>query len=85
MNLYELNPGDMVYALNEIVNDGSIPDLPEEYLLAKAGSRGVIINTGHLEDQPEHEVFLVRFEDENGNLGPELGCWPDELSAMPVS
>lgn len=85
MNLYELNPGDMVYALQEIMNDGSLPELPDDHLLAAAGSRGVIINIGHLEDQPDDEVFLVRFEDENGNLGPELGCWPEELSAMPVS
>lgn len=85
MNLYELNPGDIVYALSEIVNDGSIAELPEEYLLAKAGSRGVIINTGHLETIPEQEVFLVRFEDESGNLGPKLGCWPEELSAIPTS
>jgi nitrogen fixation protein NifZ len=85
MNLSELNPGDIVYALHEIANDGSIPDLPEDHLLVQAGCRGVIINTGHLEETPEQEVYLVRFEDEQGNLGPELGCWPEELSAMPLS
>ncbi len=85
MNLSELNPGDMVYALQEIANDGSFTDLPEEHLLARAGSRGVIINTGHLEAMPEQEIYLVRFEDENGNLGTELGCWPEELSAVPLS
>ena len=85
MNLSELNPGDIVYALQEIANDGSMADLPDDHLLARAGSRGVIINTGHLEETPEQEVFLVRFEDENGNLGPELGCWPEELSAVALS
>lgn len=84
MNISELNPGDMVYALHEIANDGSMPDLPDAHLLARAGSRGVIINTGHVEEMPEQEIYLVRFEDESGNLGPELGCWPEELSARPI-
>ena len=82
MNIEELNPGDTVYAASHIYNDGSIPDIPEEMLLAKPGTRGVIIETGHLEDLPERMVFLVRFEDGELNLGPATGCWPEELSVM---
>lgn len=85
MELYHLNPGDIVYARQEIRNDGSFEMMSEEQMLARAGSRGVIINTGHLEENPGQEVYLVRFEDDLGNLGPELGCWPEELSAVPIS
>ncbi|MBF0470147.1 MAG: hypothetical protein HQL48_02105 [Gammaproteobacteria bacterium] len=39
----------------------------------------MFINTGHLEEQPELTVCLVRFEDENGELGLPVTVWPDEL------
>lgn len=76
-----LEEGDVVYAAVEFRNDGSIPDLPEDALLAPAGSRGVIVRKGHLEDAPDQTVFLVRFEDADRNLGPSLGAWPEELRA----
>ena len=41
-----------------IINDGSLPGFEENALIAKQGQRGVIINTGHLEDQP-NKVFGV--------------------------
>lgn len=82
MNIEQLSPGDTVYAASHIYNDGSIPDIPEEMLLAEPGTRGVIIETGHLEDLPERLVFLVRFEDSELNLGPATGCWVEELSIM---
>jgi nitrogen fixation protein NifZ len=84
MNLEQLNPGDVVYAATEILNDGGIPDIPEDTVLATRGTRGVVINIGHLEENPERELFLVRFEDANLNLGPPTGCWPEELSAQPT-
>lgn len=79
MTLENLEPGDMVFAATEIRNDGSVPDLPNEALIAKPGSRGVLLNTGHLEEQPNVTLYLVRFEDENRDLGPPIGCWPEEL------
>lgn len=85
MNLKELQPGDMVYAATEIYNDGSIPQMEDGHHIAAAGTRGVILNTGHLEEQPEKELYLVRFETGDKELGPAIGCWPDELSAMEVS
>lgn len=81
MNLNQLQPGDTIYAASHIFNDGGIPQLPIDALLAEPGTRGVIIETGHLGDAPERQVFLVRFEDKELNLGPPTGCWPEELRA----
>jgi nitrogen fixation protein NifZ len=82
MNLEELTPGDMVYAACHIYNDGGIPNIPTDALLAEPGARGVIIETGHLEESPERKVYLVRFEDKELNLGPATGCWAEELKTM---
>jgi nitrogen fixation protein NifZ len=80
MDLDRLEPGDMVFAATDIYNDGSIPHLPAEAHLATAGTRGVLLNTGHLEEQPNKTVYLVRFEDQNQELGPPVSCWAEELS-----
>ncbi|MES9965634.1 MAG: nitrogen fixation protein NifZ [Sedimenticola sp.] len=79
MNLEDLQPGDVVFADSHIYNDGGIPEVPEDKLLAEPGTRGVIVETGHLEEAPERKVYLVRFEDNELNLGPPTGCWPEEL------
>lgn len=84
MSLHELQPGDIIYAATEIFNDGSIPNLQSGVSLAVAGTRGVILNTGHLEEQPEKELYLIRFEDGNNELGPPVGCWPEELTDKPL-
>jgi nitrogen fixation protein NifZ len=81
VDLEQLQPGDTVYAAAHIYNDGSIPELDEDALVASPGVRGVIVETGHLEEAPQRTVFLVRFEDGELNLGPPTGCWPEELSA----
>jgi len=81
MNIEDLQPGDVVYAASHIYNDGGIPSIPDDALVAESGARGVIIETGHLEEAPERMVFLVRFEDSELNLGPPAGCWPEELTA----
>lgn len=80
MSVYELEPGDIVYATVKIQNDGGIPDIAEDAVIAEAGTRGVLINTGHLEHNPDAILFLVRFEDAEGNLGVPVGCQADELS-----
>lgn len=79
MSFDELQPGDMVFAATDIYNDGSIPGLAEGAPIANSGTRGVILNTGHLKEQPETDLYLVRFENESKELGPPVGCWPDEL------
>ncbi len=84
MALENLEPGDMVFAATDIFNDGSVPELPKNEQFAAKGERGVLINTGHLEDQPSQILFLVRFEHDNHELGPPVGCWPEELSENPL-
>jgi len=83
MNISQLNIGDVIYAVAEIRNDGGIPDLPQDALLAAPGTRGVIVNIGHLEQDPGRALFLVRFEGESLELGPPTGCWAEELTAEP--
>lgn len=80
MDLNQLGPGDLVYAATDIHNDGGIPDVAADALIATAGTRGVILNIGHLEEDPDRELYLVRFEGEGAVLGPPTGCWPEELS-----
>lgn len=79
MQLQDLQPGDLLYAAATIINDGSIPGVAEGEILAEDGTRGVLINTGHLEEQPSRTLYLVRFENAAGELGPATGCWGEEL------
>jgi len=79
MKVDDLDLGDVVYAAHAIVNDGSMPGEDDGELLAAAGSRGVIVMKGYVEEQPNRNVFLVRFEDDNLNLGRPIGCWSEDL------
>jgi nitrogen fixation protein NifZ len=83
MGVANLNPGDMVFAAVDLINDGSIPGLPEDSPIASAGTRGVILNTGHYEEMPSRTLYLVRFENESNELGPPVGCWEEELTDTP--
>lgn len=82
MELEQLKPGDTIYAASHIYNDGGIPQLSEGALLALPGTRGMLVETGHLEEAPPRKVYLVRFEDADLNLGPPTGCWAEELTAL---
>jgi len=82
MNIKTLEPGDTVYATQELRNDGSIPGVPQNELIAEAGTRGVLVNIGHFEEQPDLTLYLVRFENSDLNLGPPVGCWPDEIRTI---
>jgi nitrogen fixation protein NifZ len=84
MTLDQLTPGDLVYAAADIANDGGIPDLPEDAPIASAGTRGVIVKIGHLEDDPGRTLYLVRFEGPDLVLGPPTGCWAEELATSGV-
>lgn len=79
MNLDLLQPGDTIFAREQIINDGTVPELEENAVIAEPGARGVIVNIGHFEDVPKLELLLVRFENEDKSLGPAIGCWPYEL------
>lgn len=81
MKVEALQPGDVVYAAKAIYNDGSLPGVDEEALIAQAGQRGVILTTGHLEENPNKVLILVRFESAEKDLGPAVACWVDELRA----
>jgi len=78
--LHDLQPGDMIYAAATIANDGYIPEIDPDAVLAKPGTRGMLMNIGHLEEDPEVEILLVRFEDEQGNIGMPVGCYPEEVT-----
>jgi nitrogen fixation protein NifZ len=80
----DLDIGDVVYAAHAISDDGSMPDGSEGALLAAGGTRGVIVMKGYLEEQPQRQVFLVRFEDQYLNLGRPIGCWSEDIYAEPA-
>jgi nitrogen fixation protein NifZ len=80
MTLDDLQPGDIIFAANRITNDGSVPGLPENAVIAEPGTRGVLVNKGLLEAQPNLTIYLVRFEQPDGDLGPPTGCWAEELA-----
>lgn len=79
MFLEDLDIGDVVYAARPIVDDGSIPEGAEGQVLAEIGTRGVITMIGHLEEEPTRTVWLVRFEDQERNLGNPIGCLAEDL------
>jgi nitrogen fixation protein NifZ len=79
MNVEDLDLGDVVYAAHDIIDDGSMPEGEEGRLLASTGTRGVIVMKGHVEEEPGRSVFLVRFEDQDLNLGQPIGCWVEDL------
>lgn len=80
ISVTHLQPGDVVQSAQPIFNDGSFPDLEDNALLVSAGRRGVVINVGYLEADPDRQIFLVRFEMEGtGELGPGIGCWEEDL------
>ena len=81
VNVETLEDGDVVYAANAIYNDGGLEDIEENALLVPAGTRGVIVRKGHLEQDVRRSVFLVRFEDEEKNLAEPIGCWAEDLRA----
>lgn len=74
--------GDLVYAAEDILNDGGMPGVDDpEGLIAAAGARGVVVHYGHSELDPSREIYLVRFENgPDGLLGNPVGCLPEELT-----
>lgn len=80
MKIEDLDIGDVVYAAHNIVDDGSMPDSQTGDLLAQAGTRGVIVMRGYIEEEPQKNVFLVRFEDQDLNLGRPIGCFSEDLA-----
>jgi nitrogen fixation protein NifZ len=79
MHISQAQPGDIIYANKDILNDGSMPETKINEVLAKEGTRGVLVNTGHFEEFPETTLYLVRFENEAKELGLEVTCLEDEI------
>jgi nitrogen fixation protein NifZ len=73
--------GDLVFSRDDLFNDdGGIPDAAPGELLVPAGTRGMVVNAGHVEASPEIKIYLVRFEGADKELGPPVGCLVDELT-----
>jgi nitrogen fixation protein NifZ len=80
MSIRGYEVGDLVYSCVDIHNDGGVPDVEEQGLLAAAGTRGVVVRTGSAEARPERRIYLVRFEGADKVLGPPVGCLDEELT-----
>jgi nitrogen fixation protein NifZ len=82
MEKIQYEVGDMVFAAEDILNDGGMPGIAEEEgLIAPAGTRGVIVHYGVAEMDESQEIYLVQFENgPDGNLGHPVGCLPEELT-----
>lgn len=86
MSWYQV--GDLVYAAHDLYNDpveetgeSAIPGVAPGTLIAAAGTRGMVVNVGHVEEMPEEEIYLVRFESAgSGALAEPVGCLIEELS-----
>lgn len=72
--------GEVVFASEDLYNDGSLPEIEDGALVAAAGTRGVVVKAGHLDGQPQMEIFAVRFEGMDDVLGPPVGCLTHELT-----
>ncbi len=79
-NQEQFGIGDIVFSRRLLVNDGGVPDVAPDAILATPGSRGVLVNHGHVEADLDQEIYLVRFEGATGDLGPPVGCLPEELT-----
>jgi nitrogen fixation protein NifZ len=74
--------GDLVYAAEDILNDGGMPGIEAaDGLIAPAGARGVVVRCGVAEQDENLILYLVRFESgPDSLLGAPVGCLPDELT-----
>jgi len=83
--------GEMVFAATDLFNDelaedgaSLIPDIEPNALIAAAGTRGVVVNVGHVADLPKQDIYLVRFETgAEKTLGVPIGCMPEEITGTP--
>lgn len=86
MDKVQYGIGDLVYAAEDILNDGGMPGVEQaDGLIAPAGARGVVVHFGVAELDERQEIYLVRFETgPDGLLGNPVGCLPDELTQTPA-
>jgi nitrogen fixation protein NifZ len=68
--------GQPVQTLNDLLNDGSYPDLPPDALIVRGGEGGEIVQIGaHVETNTT--IYLVEFSENR-----VVGCLEDELAAV---
>jgi nitrogen fixation protein NifZ len=79
-----LQKGDAVFATTRIANDGSVPHADEGEVFAEAGTVGMLLNMGYIEEDPSQELFLVSFQTSTGELGPPVACLASEISLQPL-
>jgi len=87
----QYNAGDMVFATHDLLNDvneetgeSGVPGLLPGMMLARAGTRGMVVNVGHLEDNPDDAIYLVSFETgPGGALAEPIGCLAEEIAYQP--
>ena len=86
MEKIQYEVGDMIFAAEDILNDGGMPGIAEEEgLIAPAGMRGVVVHYGVAELDESQEIYLVQFENgPDGSLGHPVGCLPEELTQTPA-
>jgi nitrogen fixation protein NifZ len=65
--------GQQVVALQDLINDGSHPDCPNDTVLVEAGSEGEIVQVGH-HTELNHPVYMVEFD---GRI--VVGCLEEEI------
>ncbi len=68
--------GQPVKSVDDLFNDGSYPNLPEDALIVGSGERGEIVQIGaHVESNTT--VYLVEFGENR-----IVGCLEDEIAAI---
>lgn len=85
------NEGDMVFATQDLLNDqneetgeSGIPGVLPGMVLARAGTRGMVVNVGHIKESPDDEIYLVSFETgPGGALAEPIGCLAEEIGYHP--
>lgn len=84
MEQFRYRTGDMVFATEDILNDGGIPGIVQaEGLIAAAGTRGVVVHCGVAEMDETQAIYLIQFENgPDGGLGQPVGCLPEELTQV---
>lgn len=84
---YRYEIGEMIFAAEDLLNDGGMPGIAEEEgLIAPAGMRGVVVQCGVAELDESKEIYLVQFENgPDGSLGHPVGCLPEELTQAPAT
>lgn len=68
--------GQKVSCTEDIFNDGSHPERPDDDLLAPAGTAGEVVNIGH-HTESNTPIYLVEFPG-----GLVVGCFEEELAAL---